>query len=140
MKDPDAATAKLQQPAAELGVRLAVDDFGTGYSSLAYLQQFPIDMLKIDRSFVNDMPHRGRARCSPRIIQIAHTLGLMPIAEGVENQAQADALAELGCDLAQGFHLGRPADAASTRSLIVQTASPGSPTPRDGRPSVPAYR
>ena len=117
IKDPDAAAEKLHC-LSRLGVRLAVDDFGTGYSSLAYLQQFPIDMLKIDRSFVNDMT-RPQSSLAAAIIQISHTLGLIPIAEGVENQAQANALAELGCDLAQGFHLGRPADAAATRALLI---------------------
>ncbi|HEY5014065.1 MAG TPA: EAL domain-containing protein, partial [Acidimicrobiia bacterium] len=118
IKDPDAAAAKLLS-LSRLGVRLAVDDFGTGYSSLAYLQQFPIDMLKIDRSFVNDMTRPGSS-LAEAIVQIAHTLGLVPIAEGVEAQAQADALRDLGCDLAQGFHLGRPLDAAATRDLLVR--------------------
>jgi diguanylate cyclase (GGDEF)-like protein len=120
IKDPDAATAKLTS-LRHLGVRLAVDDFGTGYSSLAYLQQFPIDMLKIDRSFVNDMA-RPESSLAAAIVQISHTLGLVPIAEGVESQEQADALAELGCDLAQGFHLGRPADADATRALLVRVS------------------
>jgi diguanylate cyclase (GGDEF)-like protein/PAS domain S-box-containing protein len=135
IKDPDAAAAKLQS-LSRLGVRLAVDDFGTGYSSLAYLQQFPIDMLKIDRSFVNDMlvnqpsvqdsdandRSRPASSLAAAIISISHTLGLVPIAEGVENQSQADALSELGCDLAQGFHLGRPGDAAAARALIASNA------------------
>jgi diguanylate cyclase (GGDEF)-like protein/PAS domain S-box-containing protein len=128
IKDPDAAAAKLKS-LSSLGVRLAVDDFGTGYSSLAYLQQFPIDMLKIDRSFVNDMLANENWSDGSRpgslaaaIVQISHTLGLIPIAEGVESQEQADALSELGCDLAQGFHLGRPADAAATLALLVQAA------------------
>ena len=120
IKDPDAAAAKLVS-LSRLGIRLAVDDFGTGYSSLAYLQQFPIDMLKIDRSFVNDMT-RPESSLAEAIVQIAHTLGLVPIAEGVETQAQADALLELGCDLAQGFHLGRPLDASATRDLLVRAA------------------
>jgi diguanylate cyclase (GGDEF)-like protein/PAS domain S-box-containing protein len=121
IKDPEAAAAKLQS-LSRLGVRLAVDDFGTGYSSLAYLQQFPIDMLKIDRSFVNDMT-RPESSLAAAIVQISHTLGLVPIAEGVESQAQADALADLGCDLAQGFHLGRPLDADATRTLLVRANS-----------------
>ena len=122
MKDPVAATSGLER-LSRLGVRLAVDDFGTGYSSLAYLQQFPIDLLKIDGSFVNDMLTRSGSLLVRAIVQIAHTLGLVPVAEGVENQAQAEALLECGCDLAQGFHLGRPADAASTRQLITLPAA-----------------
>jgi EAL domain-containing protein (putative c-di-GMP-specific phosphodiesterase class I) len=126
IKDPDAAAAKLQS-LSRLGVRLAVDDFGTGYSSLAYLQQFPIDMLKIDRSFVSDMTGANfenlGSSLAAAIVQISHTLGLIPIAEGVECQEQADALGELGCDLAQGFHLGRPVAAAEARALIARSAS-----------------
>jgi EAL domain-containing protein (putative c-di-GMP-specific phosphodiesterase class I) len=121
IKDPAAAAAKLQT-LSDLGVRLAVDDFGTGYSSLSYLQQFPIDMLKIDRSFVNDMSKPGSSLAAA-IVQISHTLGLVPIAEGVEHQSQADALAELGCDLAQGFLLGRPLDAVATRALLFRAAA-----------------
>jgi diguanylate cyclase (GGDEF)-like protein len=120
INDPDAATAKLRS-LREIGVRLAVDDFGTGYSSLAYLQQFPIDMLKIDRSFVNDMT-RPESSLAAAIVQISHTLGLVPIAEGVETQEQADALAELGCDLAQGYLLGKPADVDTSRALLLRAA------------------
>jgi EAL domain-containing protein (putative c-di-GMP-specific phosphodiesterase class I) len=123
MKDPEAAGVGLQR-LSELGVRLAVDDFGTGYSSLAYLQQFPIDLLKIDRSFVNDMLSRSGSLLVQAIVQISHTLGLVPVAEGVESQAQADALTEVGCDLAQGFHLGRPVDAESTWELLRPAADP----------------
>jgi EAL domain-containing protein (putative c-di-GMP-specific phosphodiesterase class I) len=123
MKDPAAAGVGLER-LSELGVRLAVDDFGTGYSSLAYLQQFPINLLKIDRSFVNDILTRPGSLLVQAIVQISHTLGLVPVAEGVESQAQADLLADLGCDLAQGFHLGRPADAASTYELLRLGAEP----------------
>jgi diguanylate cyclase (GGDEF)-like protein/PAS domain S-box-containing protein len=123
MKDPDAAGVGLERLSG-LGVRLAVDDFGTGYSSLAYLQQFPINLLKIDRSFVNDILTRSGSLLVQAIVQISHTLGLVPVAEGVESQAQADMLAELGCDLAQGFHLGRPADAASTWELLRPETEP----------------
>jgi len=123
MKDPESAGVGLQR-LSELGVRLAVDDFGTGYSSLAYLQQFPIDLLKIDRSFVNEMLTRSGSLLVQAIVQISHTLGLVPVAEGVESQAQADALAEIGCDLAQGFHLGRPIDAESTYELLRRAAEP----------------
>jgi diguanylate cyclase (GGDEF)-like protein/PAS domain S-box-containing protein len=137
IKDPDAAAAKLRS-LSRLGVRLAVDDFGTGYSSLAYLQQFPIDMLKIDRSFVNDMT-QPESSLAAAIVQISHTLGLVPIAEGVESQDQADALAELGCDLAQGFHLGRPLDAAASRALLARATSAANARahrPSTGRPST----
>ena len=118
MKDPAAATVGLRR-LSDLGVRLAVDDFGTGYSSLAYLQQFPIDLLKIDGSFVSDILSRSGSLLVQAIVQISHTLGLVPVAEGVESSAQSEALSACGCDLAQGFHLGRPVDAESTRALLT---------------------
>ncbi|MEX2487697.1 MAG: EAL domain-containing protein [Nitriliruptoraceae bacterium] len=118
MREPDATSPRLQR-LRRLGVRIAVDDFGTGYSSLAYLSQFPVDQLKIDRSFVSEMLSRPRPSLAGAIVQIAHTLGLDPIAEGVENQAQADALSGVGCELAQGFHLGRPLDADTTEQLLM---------------------
>jgi diguanylate cyclase (GGDEF)-like protein/PAS domain S-box-containing protein len=118
MKDPEAAGVGLRR-LSDLGVRLAVDDFGTGYSSLAYLQQFPIDLLKIDGSFVSDILTRSGSLLVRAIVQIAHTLGLTPVAEGVESSAQAAALAACGCDLVQGFHLGRPADVEVTRQLVT---------------------
>ncbi len=136
MKDPAAATVGLRR-LSDLGVRLAVDDFGTGYSSLAYLQQFPVDMLKIDMSFVNDILTRSGSLLVRAIVQIAHTLGLTPVAEGVESAAQSDALGACGCDLVQGFHLGRPVDAASTRALIIRAASPSRSSAGEERPSVP---
>jgi EAL domain-containing protein (putative c-di-GMP-specific phosphodiesterase class I) len=135
MKDPAAATIGLRR-LSDLGVRLAVDDFGTGYSSLAYLQQFPIDLLKIDGSFVSDILSRSGSLLVRAIVQIAHTLGLVPVAEGVESAAQSEALAACGCDLAQGFHLGRPVDAATTRRLLVAAAGVSSPT--TGAGPVPA--
>jgi EAL domain-containing protein (putative c-di-GMP-specific phosphodiesterase class I) len=110
---------------SDLGVRLAVDDFGTGYSSLAYLQQFPIDLLKIDGSFVSDILSRSGSLLVRAIVQIAHTLGLLPVAEGLESAAQAEALAACGCDLAQGFHLGRPLGSEATRALIIEAAASG---------------
>jgi diguanylate cyclase (GGDEF)-like protein/PAS domain S-box-containing protein len=138
MKDPAAATIGLRR-LSDLGVRLAVDDFGTGYSSLAYLQQFPVDMLKIDMSFVNDILTRSGSLLVRAIVQIAHTLGLTPVAEGVESAAQSDALGACGCDLVQGFHLGRPVDADETRALVVRTASPPA-LPVETRPALRAVR
>jgi diguanylate cyclase (GGDEF)-like protein/PAS domain S-box-containing protein len=95
-----------------LGVRLSIDDFGTGYSSLAYLHRFPIDMLKIDRSFVHrmldDPTHLAIVRA---VIGLGHTLGLRVVAEGVESAQAAQALREARCDELQGFHFARPMDA-----------------------------
>jgi diguanylate cyclase (GGDEF)-like protein/PAS domain S-box-containing protein len=107
------ATARTLAALRDLGVQLAVDDFGTGYSSLAYLQQFPVHALKVDRSFVGRLDQApGEAEASRTIIQaivsLAAGLGLRTVAEGIETPEQLAAVTELGCDLGQGFFLGRP--------------------------------
>ena len=101
-----------------LGLRIAVDDFGTGYSSLAYLEQFPVDILKIDRSFVTALTDDETAGLAQAVIQIAETLALMTVAEGVESAEQAERLRALGCRAAQGYHLGRPLDAHATEEML----------------------
>ncbi|MDV6329615.1 putative bifunctional diguanylate cyclase/phosphodiesterase [Asticcacaulis sp. 201] len=93
-----------------LGVRIAMDDFGTGYSSLSYLRTFPFDKIKIDQSFVRDLPHDKDALSIVRAItEMAQSLGVLITAEGVETQAQMDALRQLNCGEAQGYLIGRPA-------------------------------
>jgi diguanylate cyclase (GGDEF)-like protein/PAS domain S-box-containing protein len=104
--DSDAVVDRLHELKA-LGVRIAIDDFGTGYSSLSYLQRLPIDVLKIDKSFVDHVGAAG-ADLVPTIIEVANTLGLNTVAEGVEEAEQAGRLAELGCERAQGFLFARP--------------------------------
>ncbi len=120
-----AEALRLMRALKELGVKLSVDDFGTGYSSLGYLKRFPIDVLKIDRSFVRDLP-RGRnalAICRA-VIALGEGLGLEIIAEGVETAGQAGALRANGCTLAQGFLFSRPVEpeklsrAASNKLLM----------------------
>ena len=134
MADPEMAATNLYR-LRELGVRLAVDDFGTGYSSLSYFERFPIDFLKIDGSFVTNMLIRPESSMVEAIIQLAHTLGLVPIAEGVESEAQVAALLSFGCDLAQGYFLARPLSADAVHDLLLGgvgapqgsfTAAPGS--------------
>jgi diguanylate cyclase (GGDEF)-like protein len=108
MDDPDRAARALDRIAAE-GARLAIDDFGTGYSSLAHLTRFPVSSLKIDQSFVTGMLRSTRATAIVRsTVSMARDLGLMAVAEGVEDDATAQALTEMGCDEAQGFAIGRP--------------------------------
>ena len=94
-----------------LGVRIAVDDFGTGYSSLAYLRQFPVDSLKIDRTFITGLALSSEAHAlTHTLIQLGKALGLQTLAEGVEYDSQVRELQREGCDLAQGFLFAQPLD------------------------------
>lgn len=103
----------------ESGVSLALDDFGTGYSSLNYLKRLPVDVLKIDKSFIDDLPHDDKAiNLVSGIIRIAHGLGLKVVAEGVEYQAQQKLLDELGCDVLQGYLFSRPVDAEKALNFL----------------------
>jgi diguanylate cyclase (GGDEF)-like protein/PAS domain S-box-containing protein len=107
LHDAEPAAARLKALKA-LGLRLAVDDFGTGYSSLAYLRRFPVDIIKIDKSFVDHVDSHEGAALTRAIVDLANVLGLQTIAEGIERSGQADRLLELGCPLGQGFHYARP--------------------------------
>ena len=99
---------------------LAIDDFGTGYSNLASLRRYPVDILKIDRSIVADLPTDEHAKAlASGIVGLAHALGMKVVAEGVETEAQRDFLATLGCDSAQGYFIGKPVDADSASAGYV---------------------
>lgn len=103
------------------GARIAIDDFGTGYSSLSYLQQFPVDVLKIDRTFVMDLPDAaGSVAIVDAIVTLAHGLGLEVVAEGVETPEQLAFLHTHGCDEGQGYYFGRPTSLAEFRALLEQ--------------------
>jgi len=116
--DANEALARLSQ-LSQLGVRLAIDDFGTGYSSLAYLKRFPIDRLKIDRSFVKGVPADESDGAIVRaIVQMAQALGMKVIAEGVETEPQRAFLLELGCDEFQGFLYAPALDALSFEERV----------------------
>ena len=117
MRDIGEAMGMLES-LKRLGLSIAIDDFGTGYSSLNYLKQLPIDVLKIDRTFVDGLPEAEQdGQITRAIIAMSHSLNLSVIAEGVETQAQLDFLREYGCDEVQGFFLGRP----MTAEQLAQT-------------------
>jgi diguanylate cyclase (GGDEF)-like protein len=108
-----------------LGVRLSIDDFGTGYSSLSYLKKFPVDALKIDRSFVDDLGSGGEdSAIVLATISLADSLGLSTVAEGVETQEQVDALVAFGCDKGQGYFFSRPLPAATVTEVLLRMLVP----------------
>jgi len=110
-----------------VGVKIALDDFGTGYSSLAYLRELPVDELKLDRSFVSPIGTDARAAALVRsTVDLAHSLGLRMVAEGVETRTVLDALCRYGCDQAQGFYLSRPVPAAELDAWLLARRGGGS--------------
>lgn len=118
MDDLSEVSARLRQ-LAELGIRVSVDDFGTGYSSLGHLKEFPIDKMKIDASFVRDLPgNRGSTAITRAIIQMARSLGITAIAEGVETQEQRSFLALNGCDELQGDLISKPLSATDLEAWV----------------------
>ena len=114
----------------DLGVRLAMDDFGTGYSSLSYLSRFPVDILKMDRSFLSaDKVESGLAAA---IVGLGETLQVDVVAEGIELPTQTDSLRGLGCKLGQGFLFARPMPPAELATYLERASAAG--TPDRGRP------
>jgi EAL domain-containing protein (putative c-di-GMP-specific phosphodiesterase class I) len=124
MRDGDMAIERLNELRA-LGIRIAIDDFGTGYSSLSYLRRFPVDILKIDKSFVDGVHAPGKERDLARsIIELGQTLHLEIIAEGVEHEGQLDWLRSLDCDGAQGFYFSQPLPPEELTALLASIPRP----------------
>ena len=123
MDDVEIVQERLAQ-LKELGVGLALDDFGTGYSSLGYLDRFPIDIIKIDKTFVDRISETGDDPLAQAIIQLSETFGLSTVAEGIEQRLQADRLATLGCHLGQGYLYSRPLPASDLKGLLEHQRVP----------------
>jgi EAL domain-containing protein (putative c-di-GMP-specific phosphodiesterase class I) len=108
----------------KLGIRISVDDFGTGYSSLAYVKRFPIDVLKIDRSFITDVTTNPTdAAITGAIIDMAHSMDVRVVAEGVETAEQLDFLRQRGCDEIQGYYFARPLPPIEITELLLKRSS-----------------
>jgi diguanylate cyclase (GGDEF)-like protein/PAS domain S-box-containing protein len=136
--EPDAAIEKLNQLRA-LGVRIAMDDFGTGYSSLSYLSRFPVDLIKMDRSFLKEGASPEAADLSSAIVALGSSLALDVVAEGIELDAQMRRLRDLGCEFGQGFHFAKPMESSSLGAFLTGRspetgAAPAEqvPAPHDG--------
>ena len=126
MKNMDAVVPRLAALKAT-GIRVAIDDFGTGYSSLAYLQHFPIDTLKIDRSFIStmaDSPESGALIHT--LVQLGKSLGLQTLAEGIEESSQYSQLEREHCDSGQGYIFGRPLEADAVEAFLLARSFGGS--------------
>lgn len=139
MTDPEGAARRLRR-VAELGVRISIDDFGTGYSSLGYLRNLPIDTLKIDRSFIQELAHHAADATIVRsIISLAHNLGLSVVAEGIEDTHTQEILAAIGCDQAQGYHFSPPLPGEEVAAWLsrwttsIASMSPGHALRREAR-------
>jgi EAL domain-containing protein (putative c-di-GMP-specific phosphodiesterase class I) len=118
MDDTDTTAIRLEE-LRRLGVRIAIDDFGTGYSSLSRLQRFPVDTLKIDRSFISAIASDPETLEIVRIIiMLAHNLGLKVVAEGIEHEQQREKLQHFGCEMGQGFLFHRPEPAPTIEELL----------------------
>jgi EAL domain-containing protein (putative c-di-GMP-specific phosphodiesterase class I) len=117
--DDAAANSVLLGKLKALGVHLAIDDFGTGYSSLNYLKRFPVDVLKIDKAFVDGVGQDVEATAIVEaVITLAHTLGMEVVAEGVETAVQVDQLCRLGCDVGQGYYFAKPLPVDAVDAIV----------------------
>ena len=119
MSSGDVARSKLRQ-IKQSGVQLSIDDFGTGYSSLSCLHRFPIDTLKIDRSFIQQLqPTQDNLEIVEAIVGLAHKLGMTTVAEGVETSSQFHQLQQIGCERVQGFLFSRPVEASQMTTILT---------------------
>ena len=140
MRDPADAQLMLRR-LKDIRVKVALDDFGTGYSSLAYLKRFPVDELKIDKSFVSGVTQStADAAITDTVIRLAHNLGMQVLAEGVEHEAQRAFLEVHGCDRMQGYLTGRPMDVGTFRARLEEDARHAHPQPGSHAPGAPAAR
>ena len=123
-KDPT-RTIEVLERLRELGLRIAIDDFGTGYASLSHLQRLPVDILKVDKSFVAALSEGGKSRALLQaILGVGQALSLAVVAEGIEAQSQMTVLREMGCEMAQGFLVGKPSPAEVAESLLGGNSQP----------------
>jgi EAL domain-containing protein (putative c-di-GMP-specific phosphodiesterase class I) len=110
----------------EQGVQIAIDDFGTGFSSLGQLRHFPIDMIKVDLSFIQGASHDPKdAAITANLVNLAHALGLVAVAEGIESETQLTSVQSFGCDLGQGFLFARPMPADQLSDVLASGAQRG---------------
>jgi EAL domain-containing protein (putative c-di-GMP-specific phosphodiesterase class I) len=122
MQDMELAIERLNQLKA-LGVLLAIDDFGTGYSSLNYVRRFPVDILKVDKSFIDEVSEGGESSAlTAAVIELAGILNLKPVAEGIERADQLERLMELNCDLGQGYLFARPLAPGALETMLAERA------------------
>jgi len=126
LMDDDGRVVRALEELKEIGVTLAIDDFGTGYCSLTYLRRFPVDQVKIDRSFVEGLGSDSQdTAIVSAVTNLAHDLGLTVVAEGVETEQQLRMVGEIGCDLVQGYHLSFPLEAAGIDALMASMPGEG---------------
>ena len=106
----------------DMGIRIAIDDFGTGYSSLSYINSVPATLLKLDKSFIDDLNKDDKSKAYVQtIISLGHLMGLDVISEGVEDESQLATLKEIGCDLVQGYVWGRPLPPEEAEKLVLES-------------------
>jgi diguanylate cyclase (GGDEF)-like protein/PAS domain S-box-containing protein len=134
MTDTDLVVQRLVE-LKQLGVRLAMDDFGTGYSSLSYLSKFPVDVLKMDRSFLREGATPETSGLTSAVVALGETLELQVVAEGIELPEQWETLRDLGCDLGQGFLFARPMDADATLAFLRSQGVPDASPEKPGEPA-----